>query len=258
MQELGFLEYASVASFCVLVILQCVAPKRVAAPQGFRRVVHNLLLFSINTLLMRLLVPLTLLSVATWAAQSQWGLFNLLQAPAWFSVLACVVVLDFAIYWQHVATHRFPLLWRMHKVHHADQDMDVTTAVRFHPLELIISLLYKSLAIVILGAPVMAVLIFELLLFVGSAFNHSNIALPAWLDRGLRLVIATPDTHRSHHSILPSERNTNYGFFLIWWDKLFGTYTQEPRDGHLKMAIGLESPEEVCEGVDKMLLAPFR
>lgn len=219
---------------------------------------HNLLLFAVNTVLMRVLVPLTLIGVSVWSAQSNIGLFNVLSAPVWLALIICVILLDFAIYWQHVATHKVALLWRLHKVHHADHDMDVSTAIRFHPIELLLSLLFKSVVVAALGAPMMAVLIFELLLFIGPAFNHSNLSLPAWLDKALRYVIATPDTHRAHHSTLVAEQNTNYGFFLIWWDKLFDTYTETPLGGHEKMTIGLESEQQSFERVDHMLLAPFR
>ena len=146
----------------------------------------------------------------------------------------------------------------MHKVHHADTEMDVTTAIRFHPIELLLSLAFKSLVVIVLGAPAMAIIIFELLLFVGPAFNHSNLKLPSRLDSLLRLFIATPDAHRAHHSTIIAEQNTNYGFFLIWWDKLFGTYTQVPKGGHELMPIGLLAEEDQCHTIDKMLIAPFK
>lgn len=207
---------------------------------------------------MRMLVPLTLVAVAAWAQHQQLGLFHWLAVPSWLACLISVVALDFAIYWQHVATHKIPLLWRMHKVHHADRDMDVTTAVRFHPFELLLSLAYKALVIVLLGAPIVSVIIFELLLFIGPAFNHSNLRLPSWLDKQLRWIIATPDVHRAHHSVHRDEQDTNYGFFLIWWDRLFNTYTAQPREGHEHMRIGLADEEGQCERVDQMLIAPFK
>ena len=242
-------------AFVLLLILQTWLPKR-PTNNGFARIAHNLALFVFNSVLLRLVVPLTLVGVATSAQQAQIGLFNVVNTPALLTTIICVVLLDLAIYWQHVATHHLPLLWRMHKVHHADQDMDVTTAIRFHPLELVLSLLYKSVFVLLLGAPIIAVVVFELLLFIGPAFNHSNLSLPRWLDKCLRMVMVTPDVHRSHHSTKIAEQNTNYGFFLIWWDKLFGTYTESPSGGHLEMTIGLA--DEKIVGVDKMLLAPFR
>ncbi len=208
---------------------------------------------------MRLVVQLSLIAVAAYARENSLGLFNAFPFLAFpLVVLLCVIALDFAIYWQHVATHKWGILWRLHKVHHADHDMDVTTAIRFHPIELLLSLVYKSLLVLLLGVPVLAVIIFELLLFVGPAFNHSNLAVPAWLDSKLRLIIATPDVHRAHHSTKIGEQNTNYGFFLIWWDKLFGTYTDIPDEGHVAMKIGLQDPSQRYEKVDEMLLAPFR
>lgn len=258
MSDLNYLQIIPFASFVILLVLQSLWPRRTLTNSGSTRILHNLLLFVVNTLLMRVAVPLTLVGASAWASQHDTGLFNVLTMPSWAVVLLCVVALDFAIYWQHVATHKFAVLWRLHKVHHADHEMDVSTAIRFHPIELLLSLAFKSVAVILLGAPILAVLIFELLLFVGPAFNHSNLSLPAWLDKRLRYVIATPDTHRAHHSTLMSEQNTNYGFFLIWWDKLFGTYTDVPSGGHENMAIGLDSPEQKFERVDQMLVAPFR
>ena len=256
--NLSLISVLPLAAFLVLLIMQSLWPRRQLADTGWGRSVQNLLLFAVNLVVLRILVPLTLVGVSIWAAEQNIGLFNLLAAPGWLMVLVCVVVLDCMIYWQHVATHRWTLLWRMHKVHHADRNMDVTTAVRFHPIELVLSLMYKSLGVILLGAPVLAVVVFELLLFIGPAFNHSNLRLPATLDRGLRWVIVTPDTHRAHHSTSIAEQNTNYGFFLIWWDKLFNTYTQTPRAGHEHMPIGLTAPQDQCDRVDQMLLAPFR
>ncbi len=250
------------ACFVLLFILQSLLPRRPLNKSGHRRIIHNLFLFIVNSVLMRFIVPIGLVAVAAHTNLNEWGLLGALGASQpfaiAFSVLLCVIALDFAIYWQHVATHKWNVLWRLHKVHHADHDMDVTTAIRFHPIELILSLLYKSVVVVLLGAPVLAVVIFELLLFVGPAFNHSNLALPSWLDAKFRLFIATPDVHRAHHSTKIGEQNTNYGFFLIWWDKLFGTYTKAPEEGHVEMAIGLKDSSQRYEKVDEMLLAPFR
>ncbi len=253
-----FSGFIPLGFFLLMLLLQSIKPRRALPEKWAARMLHNALLFVLNAALTRILVPLSLVGVAAWAQSAGVGLFNLVALPAWSSIFLCVLILDFAIYWQHVATHKFPILWRMHKVHHADRDMDVTTAVRFHPLELLLSLVYKAGCLLILGAPILAVLIFELLLFLGATFTHSNLKLPAWLDKTLRLVIATPDAHRAHHSTLVSEQNTNYGFFIIWWDKLFGTYTVVPKEGHLDMAIGLKAQNDQCERVDQMLLAPFK
>lgn len=256
MKSFSIISLLPVASFFLLLFLQSILPKRRLSLTDRSRVIHNLLLFVVNTAIMRLAIPLSLISVAVWSAQNGFGLFNLINLPDIVVLLVCVIALDFAVYWQHVATHHFPILWRLHKVHHADHEMDVTTAVRFHPIELLLSLVYKSIFVALLGAPVTAVIVFELLLFIGPAFNHSNLSLSASLDKMLRWVIATPDVHRAHHSIIIAEQNTNYGFFLIWWDKLFSTYTESPTAGHLDMPIGL-SDEKIVR-VDQMLSAPFR
>ena len=253
-----YYKFVPFAAFVLFLALQTLMPRRSLKQSGVKRAIHNAYLFLLNGLLMRFLVPLSLVSIATWALENNLGLFNFLELPTAFSVLVCVVILDLSIYAQHVATHHFPLLWRLHKVHHADTDMDVSTAIRFHPLELVLSLIYKSAIVVILGAPVQAVILFEMLLFIGPAFNHSNIKLPSKLDAVLRCFIATPDTHRAHHSKIIAEQNTNYGFFLIWWDKLFNTYTQKPKGGHQDMPIGLSQDSDQCDRVDQMLIAPFR
>ena len=255
---LNYYKFLPFLAFVLFLVLQTLMPRRELKQSGFSRIIHNAALFLINGLLMRFIVPLSLVSVASWSLESHFGIFNYLELPAFLSVVLCVVLLDLSIYGQHVATHHFPLLWRMHKVHHADTNMDVTTAIRFHPLELVLSLFYKSLIIVCLGAPIEAVIVFEMLLFIGPAFNHSNIQLPARVDSLLRWVIATPDTHRAHHSTIIAEQNTNYGFFLIWWDKLFATYTHVPQGGHEKMPIGLNAEHDQCDRVDQMLVAPFR
>jgi len=258
MKDVNIVSLIPLVTFLILLALQTIMPRRALAKSGLKRIQHNFFLFVTNTLLMRFLVPLSLLGVANWVNHQSVGIFNQVNIPLWLSAITGIVLLDFAIYWQHVATHKFPVLWRMHKVHHADTDMDVTTAIRFHPLELFLSLLYKSLWVVALGVPIVAVVIFELLLFVSPAFNHSNLKLPLWLDRSLRLVIATPDAHRAHHSTIIAEQNTNYGFFIIWWDKLFGTYTLEPKHGHESMPIGLQDGVDQCDRVDQMLFAPFK
>lgn len=208
---------------------------------------------------MRVLIPVTLVMAAVWAQRNGYGLFNLFILPTWLSCLLTVILLDFAVYWQHVATHKLPILWRLHKVHHSDNNMDVTTAIRFHPLELLLSLVYKAAIVIVLGGSAVAVIIWELLFFIGPAFNHSNLRVPSWLDSKLRWIIATPDVHRAHHSVHKAEQDTNYGFFLIWWDRLFGSYTAEPQDGHVDMEIGLSAADDNnCKRVDQMLMAPFK
>jgi sterol desaturase/sphingolipid hydroxylase (fatty acid hydroxylase superfamily) len=188
-----------------------------------------------------------------------WGLFNLMAVPAWVGVVSSVVVLDLAIYLQHVLFHAVPVLWRLHRMHHADLEFDVSTGLRFHPLEILLSMLIKFTVIVALGAPAVAVLIFEVLLNATSMFNHGNVRIPTSLDRTLRWIVVTPDMHRVHHSILSRETNSNFGFNLPWWDRLFGTYWAQPTAGHDGMTIGIEQFREPRElGLDRMLLQPFR
>jgi sterol desaturase/sphingolipid hydroxylase (fatty acid hydroxylase superfamily) len=208
----------------------------VAKPQ---RWLNNLALVCINTILVRILLPLGAVGMAVLAQEKGWGLFNNLDWPPWFAVILAVLALDFAIYLQHILFHAVPLLWRLHMVHHADLDFDVTTGLRFHTLEILLSMAIKLAVVVLLGASALAVLIFEILLNATSMFNHSNMGLPGWLDRVLRLLIVTPDMHRVHHSAIRAETNSNFGFNLPWWDFLLGTYKNQPALGHLDMTIGL-------------------
>ena len=257
MDSVTLIAVIPLLAFCLFLSLQYWWPRR---PQSLfsKRVWHNLYLFIFNLVVSRLLLPISLVGVATIASDSKWGLLQQLPIPYFFEVLIAIILLDLAIYWQHVATHKIPLLWRIHKVHHADHEMDVTTAVRFHPLELLLSFAYKAAVIMLLGAPLLAVVIFVLLLFIGPAFNHSNLRVSSYLDRYLRWVIATPDVHRTHHSILRHEQDMNYGFFLIWWDRLFGTYQAAPSAGHDAMQIGLKAAGENDQSTIRgMLIAPF-
>jgi len=191
-------------------------------------------------------------------AQSHgWGVFNLLAVPAWVATPAAVILLDLVIYGQHVMFHAVPVLWRLHRMHHADLEFDVTTGLRFHPVEILLSMAIKLAAIMAFGAPPLAVLIFEVLLNATSLFNHANIRVP--LDRLLRLVVVTPDMHRVHHSIERRETDSNFGFNLPWWDRLFGTYRAQPALGHQGMTIGIDrfrDPRELR--LDRMLWQPFR
>lgn len=173
-------------------------------------------------------------------AEMEYGLLNWWVLPTWLSVAIALILFDLAVFGQHLLMHRWPVLWRLHKVHHTDLDFDVTTAVRFHPVEIILSLFYKVLVIALLGAPALAVLIFEVILSTSALFNHSNIQIPLSWDRRLRWLLVTPDMHRIHHSSTQSETDSNFGFSISIWDRLFGTYTTEPELGHEKMVIGLE------------------
>ena len=209
---------------------------------------------------MRLVFPAAAVGMAAFAQARGWGFFNYVEAPYWLAVAISVVILDFAIYLQHVMFHAVPALWRLHRMHHADLDFDVTTGARFHPIEIVLSMLIKFAVIAALGPPAVAVVIFEVLLNATAMFNHSNVRMPAGLDRVLRLFAVTPDMHRVHHSVEDHEANSNFGFNLPWWDRLFGTYKPQPDAGHLGMTLGIRdyrAPNEV-DRLDGMLLLPFR
>jgi len=217
------------AVFAALALWERAAPARV--PRLSRRVRWraNLGLAVLNTLVLRVALPGSALAFAALAADEGWGLLNRAGLPAWLAVLAGAVLLDLVIYFQHVLFHSVPALARLHAVHHADPDFDLTTGIRFHPLEILLSALLKLAAIAALGAPVLAVLIFEVLLNASAMFNHANASLPAWLEPWVRRALVTPDMHRTHHSVIEAERNSNYGFCLSVWDRWLGTYTPAPR-----------------------------
>ncbi|MFY9722064.1 MAG: sterol desaturase family protein [Azonexus sp.] len=239
---------------------EIVAPRRALTLSKAQRWSANLGLVALNTVLLRLIFPLAGAGMAAFCAENGWGMLNHFQVPAILAVPLAVIALDFVIWLQHVMVHAVPLFWRLHRVHHADPDYDVTTGARFHPLEIVLSMLIKFATIVVLGPPVVAVVIFEVLLNATAMFNHGNIGLPATLDRVLRRVLVTPDMHRVHHSIEDDETNSNFGFNLPWWDRLFGTYRDQPRAGQLGMVIGIRDhadPREVAR-LDGMLLLPFR
>lgn len=218
----------------------------------------NLSIVVLDTLVVRLIFPLAVVGAALVAAERGWGLFNVVTAPMWLALVASVVVLDMAIYFQHRLFHAVPWLWRLHRMHHADLEFDVTTGLRFHPLEILISIGIKLVVVTLLGAPALSVLIFEVLLNATSMFNHGNVRLPDRLDRRLRLLVVTPDMHRVHHSIIRRETDSNFGFNLPWWDRLFGTYIAQPTAGHLDMTIGIEEFRESRDlRLDRMLLQPF-
>jgi sterol desaturase/sphingolipid hydroxylase (fatty acid hydroxylase superfamily) len=245
--------------FAVMAVWETAAPKLRRPANRVRRWSSNLGVSVINTLLLRLAAPLAAGGVALFAEARGWGLFNALDAPAWLAFAASLLLLDLTIYFQHRLFHAVPLFWRAHRMHHADTILDVTSGVRFHQLEIGLSMVIKAGAIIALGAPVLAVLVFEVLLNATSMFNHSNVRMPAALDRVLRLVVVTPEMHRVHHSILPYETNSNFGFNAPWWDRLFGTYRAQPEAGHEKMTIGLSQfrdPRELW--LDRLLTQPLR
>ncbi|WP_197996185.1 sterol desaturase family protein [Gimesia panareensis] len=229
---------------------------------GYRtwRWTSNLSLVLLNRTLVRIIIPVTAVSAAMYAGAHEYGLFSLVDWPLWLEVLLAVIAFDLAIYLQHVMFHAVPLFWRLHMVHHADLDLDVTTGLRFHTLEILLSTLIKLSAVLVIGSPVMAVVVFEVLLNATSMFNHSNIKLPEQFDRLLRWFVVTPDMHRVHHSVIHREINSNFGFNLPWWDYLLGTYLPQPQEGHELMKIGVRTftDERQVERLPGMLLLPFQ
>ncbi|MCC5880829.1 MAG: sterol desaturase family protein [Idiomarina sp.] len=212
----------------------------------------------IDTLLLRIAFPVAAIGTALWAESTGFGLLNILNVPLWLSVVASLLLLDFAIWAQHLMFHRVPWLWRMHRLHHADVDMDVTTALRFHPLEILLSMLIKIGVVVLFGAPAVAVLLFEVILNATAMFNHSNIRLRDKADKWLRRFVVTPDMHRVHHSWHVHETDSNFGFNLPWWDRLFGTYRAQPEDGHDNMTIGINQFRQADDNkLHRLLLQPF-
>ncbi len=249
---------AFLSVFILLAVLEAVWPRRPLTVSKPQRWLVNLALVATNTLLMRLVVPLAPFALATLAQSKGWGLFPLLQLSGPLEIGVSLLVLDLIIYTQHRIFHRTPLLWRLHRMHHTDLDLDVTSGTRFHPLEIFLSLAIKLSAVLLLGISPLAVLLFEILLNATSMFNHANLRLPLPLDRWLRLVLVTPDMHRVHHSVIPRETNSNFGFNLPWWDRLLGTYQAQPREGHEGMSIGLKQWRDQGQlGWWQLLKIPF-
>jgi sterol desaturase/sphingolipid hydroxylase (fatty acid hydroxylase superfamily) len=254
-------EILRLSVFVVVLVMmalwEVLAPRRPTVANKSWRWVGNLALVGLNILLVRLLLPLGAVGAALVAQERGWGLFQTVAIPIWLAVILSVIVLDLVIYLQHVLFHAVPLLWRLHMVHHADLDIDVTTGVRFHTVEILLSMGIKVAAVLLLGAPALGVLLFEVLLNATSMFSHGNVRLPSWLDRVLRLVVVTPDMHRVHHSVIVPETNSNFGFNLPWWDFLFGTYRSQPAHGHEGMTIGLSQfRDERVERLGWMLALP--
>ena len=249
------------AAIIVLLIMagwEIVAPKRKLTTVKARRWTTNLTIIGLDNLLVMLLIPVTVIQVCLAAQASKWGLFNQLDLPPVLTLFLSVLALDLVIYLQHLMFHAVPLFWRLHMVHHADLDIDVTTGLRFHPVEIILSVFIKIATVAALGPPVLAVLIFEILLNATAMFNHANVALPTNIDRWLRLIVVTPDMHRVHHSVIIRETNSNFGFNFPWWDRLFGTYRPQPAKGHKKMTIGLgQYRDPAALGLGKILLLPL-
>ena len=243
----------------LVALAEIILPRRRLTASKLRRWASNLGIVFLNSLFVRLLLPATAAGFAVVAAQRGWGVFNVLDAPAWVGIIASVVFLDFAIYLQHVMFHAVPALWRLHRMHHAELDFDVTTGARFHPIEILLSMLIKFAVIAVIGAPAAAVIIFEVLLNATAMFNHGNFRLPAGLDRVLRRFVVTPDMHRVHHSIEDHETNSNFGFNLPLWDRLFGTYKDQPDAGHEAMTIGIRDYRvpRLATDLPGMLILPF-
>ncbi len=254
--RLGFF----LGTFILIALWEVMAPKRALTVSKAIRWLNNLGLVVLNTVILRVVFPTAAVGVTVFTSAQGWGLLNYYQLPPVLSIVLAVIALDFIIYLQHVLVHAIPALWRLHRVHHADLDYDVTTGARFHPIEIILSMLIKFAAIVVLGPPVIAVIVFEVILNAMAMFNHGNIRLPKSVDRIVRWVVVTPDMHRVHHSVEDNEANSNYGFNLSIWDRLFGTYIDQPRDGHQDMTIGIHHYRD-SKQVDQlpgMLMLPFR
>lgn len=247
--------------FAVFAAAETLLPRRNRQLPRAQRWVVNLSITLLNTLSLRLLavaLPLLAVGAALDAGSKGWGLFNHLSWPGWLELLLAVLILDFAIWGQHLITHKVPLLWRLHRVHHADRDMDVTTAVRFHPVEILLSMLLKIGLVYLLGPSAVAVVAFEALLNGTALFNHANLKLPQRADALLRLVLVTPDMHRVHHSRIRAEHDSNYGFALSVWDRLMGTYVAQPKEGHEAMTVGLQWQDNRPAELGWSLKLPFR
>lgn len=254
------LRLGSFASVFVAVALwELAAPCRTSALPRAKRWPANLALAALNMLVLRALVPLAAIGMATFAADKGWGLLNHFDVPAWAMLPLSIVALDLAVWLQHVMFHAVPALWRLHRVHHADLDFDLTTGARFHPIEMVLSAVVKLAVVALIGAPVAAVVLFEMLLSVTALFSHANISIPRRVERWLRWVVVTPDMHRVHHSVEDDETNSNFGFNIPWWDRAFGTYRARPRGGHEAMTLGIHGhtdPDEVAR-LSGMLRLPF-
>lgn len=236
---------------CLFSLLEHLIPRRVMLGSKPKRAFANLSLVLIDSIAVKIVLPMTAGLFAVWVAEKDMALLGF-QMP----VILAIILLDMIIYWQHRIFHVVPLFWRLHQVHHSDNAIDASTALRFHPIEIVLSMLVKFAAIIVFGIPVIAIVIFEIVLNACALFNHSNIRVP--FDSVLRLFIVTPDMHRVHHSVIPAETNSNYGFNVPWWDRIFGSYVAQPAQGHEQMKIGLNQYEGGETSLLKLLLMPFR
>ena len=245
--------------FALMAIWEWFGPRREQSIPRWRRWPSNLGVALLDTVLTRIVAPTSAVGFAIFAESRGWGVLNLVALPAWLELLLALLLLDLAIYLQHRLFHYVPVLWRLHRMHHADLHFDVTTGTRFHPIEILLSLGIKFVVIVPLGASPLAVLLFEIALNATAMFNHSNVRVPQAVERVLRLLVVTPDMHRIHHSIVRRETDSNFGFNLPWWDRLFSTYRAQPEAGHEAMTIGIEQFRAPAElRLDRMLVQPFR
>jgi sterol desaturase/sphingolipid hydroxylase (fatty acid hydroxylase superfamily) len=257
--ELAIRLSAFLAIFAIMALWEIASPRRERHISRLQRWSGNLGIVVVNTLLLRLLFPAAAVGMAAYTSSHGWGLMNSIDLPAWLELLASIVLLDLVIYLQHVMVHAVPVLWRLHRVHHADPEYDLTTGARFHPIEIILSMLIKFATIAALGPPVVAVILFEVVLNGMAMFNHGNVRLPEQLDRYLRWLLVTPDMHRVHHSMEPDETNSNFGFNLSLWDRLMQTYREQPRLGQTGMQIGIMSLQDprMTTRLMGMLRIPF-
>jgi sterol desaturase/sphingolipid hydroxylase (fatty acid hydroxylase superfamily) len=255
-QELRTYAFFSIIS--TVIIWEFFQSKRPLKQSKSKRWFNNLALIGLDSLIVRFLLPAGAVGIATWAEERGFGLLNTVELNTTLSIILAVIILDMIIYWQHRLFHVVPILWRLHQVHHADRDIDVSTGLRFHPIEILVSMMIKFTAVILLGAPAAAVILFEVILNGMAMFNHGNIKLPKTLDTWIRILFVTPDMHRVHHSILKHETNSNYGFNMSIWDKVFGSYHAQPDMGHQNMTIGLEQYQaQPTHSILWMLRLPF-
>ena len=247
------------SAFMCIAVLERTLPRRLMRVNWRLRWFNNLGISVINTAFLRIIVPTSVVLFAMKASDNGWGLLNMVSLPEWLSILIFIAAFDLAIYFQHRWFHIFEPFWRLHRVHHTDLDYDITTGTRFHPFSILISLVIKFALVLLIGGQPMAVLISEVLLNLTSMFNHSNINIPARIDRVLRLIVVTPDMHRVHHSVDNIEHNSNFGFNFPWWDRIFGTYLAQPTADHGELRIGIEGfDENNSVGIRSMLVQPFK
>lgn len=249
-----------VSILVIMMVAETLFPRRQRTESRVQRSLNNLLLTVVNSFVTKILPVLSAVLAATFASHYGLGLFNLIALPAWVEYAAVIVIMDLMIYWQHVASHHVPILWHFHQVHHADHDLDATSGLRFHPIEISFSMGLKCIAVILLGAPPESVVLFEIVLNGCAVFNHSNVKLPLWFDKLLRLVVVTPDMHRVHHSVELDETNSNYGFNIPWWDRMFGSYRAQPRGEHHNLKLGLPEYPESQQTIPllAMLSMPWR